>query len=331
MNRRVLVAVLSIASIVTLFAVTRSRAAGVPVTTEAHMEMTLRAPSQPGDAARAAAILAAARAVAQKYANVADAERDGYAKFLPNLPLPHEHYTSRANALRSIFGTFDPSLPTSIMYRRTAHGLVVEGVMYTAPNRFDETQLDARVPLSVGTWHRHVDFCWPPAGARDDPRFGFTGTIVTKDACDAAGGYFTPRVLNWMLHVWTNETAPAKVWAVDADGEMSDHLNGAIADQTKLPIALAKLPSPEVAPGDVNRGEAIFAGNCASCHGAGGANGPDAPRLRGSGLSAGQVSFMVRNPQAIDPASAMPQTGLSDTDIADVAAYVASIAKAPVR
>jgi mono/diheme cytochrome c family protein len=35
---------------------------------------------------------------------------------------------------------------------------------------------------------------------------------------------------------------------------------------------------------------------------------------------------MVRNPTAIDPASAMPLLGLSDQDVADVSAYVAGLA-----
>jgi mono/diheme cytochrome c family protein len=199
--------------------------------------------------------------------------------------------------------------------------------MYTAPNRFDEAQLDARVPVSLGTWHRHIDFCRAPAGVYGDPRFGFSGTIRTEDACTAAGGRFTPRIFGWMVHVWPNETVPAKVWAVDADGEMA-HGSAAgesVYDQAKLPIAREKLPSMDVAAGDVARGAAIFTGNCASCHGAGGENGPDAPRLRGSGLTAGQVAYMVHDPHAIDPASTMPNLGLSAGDIADVAAYVASL------
>jgi mono/diheme cytochrome c family protein len=306
----------------------RLRAADVPVTRDGHMEMTLHAASQPGDDARGAAILAAARALVTKYADVADAERDGYKKFLPNIPLPIEHYTNGANALRANFGSFDPTAPTSIIYKRTANGLVATGVMYTAPNRFDAAQLDARVPLSLGTWHRHVDFCWPPAGMRDDPRFGMSGSIVTKDACEAAGGRFISRVFNWMVHVWPNETDARKIWAVDAGMSMGHHDEGAmVSDQTTLPIPLDKIPSLAVAPGDAGRGAAIFAGNCASCHGPGGANGSDAPRLRGSGIAEGQAAYMVRHPRAIDPSSEMPDFGFTDRDIADVSAYVASLSR----
>lgn len=79
--------------------------------------------------------------------------------------------------------------------------------MYTAPNGFTAAQLDARVPLSLGTWHRHIDFCWAPPGLKGDPRFGFAGSIHTQDACAAAGGNFTPLVCD-----------PARIWAVDAGG-----------------------------------------------------------------------------------------------------------------
>jgi mono/diheme cytochrome c family protein len=323
------VAIACVAIIVAaLFVHGRLRAADVPVTRAGHMEMTLRAASEPGDAARGAAILAAAKALAAKYADVADAERDGYKKFLPNIPLPIEHYTNGMNALRANFGSFDPMAPTSIIYKRTANGLVVAGVMYTAPNRFDAAQLDARVPLSLATWHRHVDFCWPPAGMRDDPRFGMSGSIVTKDDCEAAGGRFIPRVFNWMVHVWPNETDPRKIWAVDAGMSMGHHDGaGMVSDQTTLPIPLDQIPSVAVALGDAGRGRAIFAGNCASCHGPGGANGPDAPRLRSSGITEGQAAYMVRHPRAIDPSSEMPDFGFTDRDVADVSAYVASLSR----
>ncbi len=310
----------------------RSSAADVPVTREEHMEMTLRAPERTGDGERSATIVAAARAAVLRYRNVADAERDGYKKFLPGIPLPVEHFTNYRNAFAAGIGPFDPSRPTSLIYRRTPQGgLVVAGVMYTAPNRFGAAQLDDRVPMSYGTWHRHVNFCWPPPALGHDPRFGFAGTLDTQQACDAAGGRFTPLVFNWMLHVWPLETERAKVWAVDGDGDMHHHhAAGMLADQGALPIAPAQLPALAIGAGDARRGADLFAANCATCHGAQGANGPDAPRLAGSGLAAGQVAYMIRHPQAIDPRSTMPTLGLADRDVADVSAYVAELAKKPV-
>jgi mono/diheme cytochrome c family protein len=97
------------------------------------------------------------------------------------------------------------------------------------------------------------------------------------------------------------------------------------AGVSPLPIPLAKLPAAKVAPGNASAGAAVFAANCASCHGTGGKNGSVGPQLAGMGLTAGQVAYMVRNPQAIDKESAMPKLPLTDKQVADVAAYVASL------
>ncbi len=95
-----------------------------------------------------------------------------------------------------------------------------------------------------------------------------------------------------------------------------------------LPIPLAKLPMLKVAAGDVANGAKLFAANCESCHGAGGKNGQVGPTIAGVGLKAGQVAFMVRNPAAVDKESAMPKLGgITDKDLADIAAYVASLKK----
>ena len=95
-----------------------------------------------------------------------------------------------------------------------------------------------------------------------------------------------------------------------------------------LPIPLAKLPALKVAAGDVANGAKLFAANCESCHGAGGKNGQVGPTLAGTGVKAGQVAFMVRSPAAVDKESAMPKLGgITDKDLADISAYVASLKK----
>lgn len=93
-----------------------------------------------------------------------------------------------------------------------------------------------------------------------------------------------------------------------------------------LPIPLSKLKMLHMAAGSATAGKAVFDANCASCHGAGGKNqGGPGPTIAGVGLKAGQVEFMVRNPAAIDPDSGMPKLPLTDKQVADVAAYVASL------
>jgi hypothetical protein len=147
---------------------------------------------------------------------------------LPNEPLPEEHYTNAIAAQSAI----DPNRPTSIISRRTEHGLVAEGVIYTARNSSDSDQLDARVPLGLGICHRHVNFCWSRVGAGDS-RFGFAGSITTEGACDTAGGHFLPVVFNWMVHVFPLQSDPAKIWAVDAEAEHTMmHASGTVFEAT---------------------------------------------------------------------------------------------------
>ena len=99
----------------------------------------------------------------------------------------------------------------------------------------------------------------------------------------------------------------------------------AMQSAAKLPIPLAKLPSLKVAPGNASVGAVVFSTNCASCHGEGGKNGQVGPTLAGTGIKPGQVAYMVRNPQGVEKDSSMPKLPLTDKQVADVAAYVASL------
>ena len=133
-----------------------------------HMQMSVRQPARPGDAARAEAILGSARRVLERYRDVAEAERDGYRPFAPRGVVGEEvHYTHLWAAGREV-RTFDPERPGSILYRRTATGMEAVGVMYSARGDAGPEELDARLPLSIAVWHRHVHFCgWPKRhGAR---------------------------------------------------------------------------------------------------------------------------------------------------------------------
>ncbi|MGA2399730.1 MAG: hypothetical protein ABSG30_16965 [Steroidobacteraceae bacterium] len=176
-----------------------------------HMQMSLKADPASGDAARAADILAAAGAVLFRYRDVETAVRDGYKPFFPTGLVGEEiHYTNyryRRKEQRHV----DYTRPSSILYKRTAEGLKAVGVMYTAPADASPQQLNAIAPLSIATWHRHVDFC---AGPKTLPvseqfgpnaRFGPQGSIHTEEACREAGGLWIPVVLNWMTHVYPNE------------------------------------------------------------------------------------------------------------------------------
>lgn len=75
--------------------------------------------------------------------------------------------------------------------------------MYTAPKRYTEDEINQCLPLSVARWHEHVNFRLAPFGTPqsevDHSKFGFNGSIATKEACDAAGGHVIPLVFNWMV------------------------------------------------------------------------------------------------------------------------------------
>ena len=127
------------------------------------------------------------------------------------------HYTHhfRAGNEKS---AIDLERPGSILYKRTPNGMRAVGVMYTAPGNALPAELDKRVPLSVGVWHRHVHFCvWPSGTPRIDwegpnARFGFAGSIGDEATCQAAGGYWIPLALGWMTHIYPNETERDKIW-----------------------------------------------------------------------------------------------------------------------
>lgn len=125
-----------------------------------------------------------------------------------------------------------------------------------------------------------------------------------------------------------NSSSSSSATSAPADNGMSAATAAAApaAGKSPLPIALSKLKMLKVAAGSATAGKMVFDQNCASCHGAGAKNaGGPGPTLAGTGIKAGQVAFMVRNPAAIDPDSGMPKLPLTDKQLADVAAYVASL------
>ena len=190
-----------------------------------HMQMSLRGNPQPGDEQRAREIVAAAHEVLVRYADVNLALRDGYKPFYPTGRMGEEiHYTNYRFGLRERHHV-DYRQPGSILYRRTPEGMKAIGVMYTAPRDSAPEYLDGIAPLSVATWHRHVDFCTGPrtlplseqfgAGAQ----FGPQGSIHTREACVAAHGLWIPVVFGWMTHVYPDEK---DTWAgMDMDVESS--------------------------------------------------------------------------------------------------------------
>ena len=202
----------------------RDEMAGMTMSSSAishHMALTdLRAP-QPGDRARADAIVLGAKAAMKRWPDVASVEAAGYTKFAPGVSLPIEHYTSMTFARAALEGKIDPEHPSSMIFERHGSALTLVGVMYTAARTAPEPQLDAMAPLSIAQWHKHVNFCMPASGTRGDKRFGLGGSIDSQAECSAAGGRWMPQVFGWMVHVWPLEHDRKDIWAVDHHGD--DH------------------------------------------------------------------------------------------------------------
>jgi hypothetical protein len=173
-----------------------------------HMQMSLKGQPQPGDEERARAIVAAAHDVLIKYADVNSAVRDGYKPFHPTGRVGEEvHYTNYRYA-RKEQQHVDYHRPGSILYERTPEGMKAVGVMYTAPRDSSPDEVNAVAPLSIATWHRHVDFCGGPRSLPlsqqfgPQAQFGPMGSIHTEESCHQAQGLWIPVVFGWMTHVY---------------------------------------------------------------------------------------------------------------------------------
>lgn len=191
-----------------------------------HMRMTAHRPDQPGDTARAQQIAEEARKTAQRYIDYHSALAAGFTIFHPEIPQTIYHFVNRDYAAEAVEG-FNPDHPTALLYEKHENNYQLIGVMYTAPRRFSEDELNQRVPLSVAQWHEHVNDCAPPPDQKGDllaphPRFGLRGSIATKEACGAAGGVFRPVVFGWMVHVYPFEKEPAEIWSMERQKRDAD-------------------------------------------------------------------------------------------------------------
>jgi hypothetical protein len=198
----------------------------------AHMRMTPHRPPAPGDSARAAALLVALRAGIQPYTDYHRALADGYRIFAHRVPQPVYHFT---NGRLTAAGDWhlDPAHPGSLLYVKendTTYRLI--GAMYSAPQDASLADLDARVPLSVATWHLHTNLCipkpfyskarWAERDSTGRARFGVAGSVASRAACEAANGRFFPQVLGWMVHVYPFAPTWSATWSTDELARMHD-------------------------------------------------------------------------------------------------------------
>jgi hypothetical protein len=179
-----------------------------------HMYMTRLRTATPQDWSKADEIVKELRESIEKYKDYHVALADGFRIFMPNIPQAEYHFTNYYNGYLESF-SFDPTRPTSLLYKKTKTGYDLIGAMYTMPKRVSEEQLNERVPLGVAQWHLHTNLCMPPKedrGHADLTKFGLQGSILTKDVCTEAGGVFYPVIFGWMVHVYPYEDSREKIW-----------------------------------------------------------------------------------------------------------------------
>jgi hypothetical protein len=151
------------------------------------MSITKLRSLQPGDKARADAVVAAAKKAAERYRDYRVAEADGYIIFMPDQHQNVYHFVLES-ADSETKAHFDPNRPPALLYKKMDGpnpGYKLVGVMYTAPYGATEEELNARIPLSIAQWHEHINMRVPPQPEQrnwlmGDPQFGLNGTITKQ-------------------------------------------------------------------------------------------------------------------------------------------------------
>jgi hypothetical protein len=195
-----------------------------------HMRMTVMRQLQPGDKERGEAVAQRTREAIEKYRDYRVALRDGYKILLPDVPQKMYHFNNTQYYLEAE-RQLNPEHPTSLLYEKARDGYKLVGVMFTAPSEATEDELNRRIPLSVASWHQHVNICLP----QGDPlqklfgqgtEFGLDGSITTLEECERAGGQFIPQLFGWMVHLYPYERTTQEMWSVERQmGTGSNHMH----------------------------------------------------------------------------------------------------------
>jgi hypothetical protein len=218
--------------------------AGILSDTSSHMRMGPTRTATVADSARAAAVVAAARAALSQYVDVKVAERNGYYRNMPWLEeQPIYHYNSVQNSKTAERGEFDPSKPVSLLYKKNDRGqLMLVGAMYGTSASAPPDSLDALLPISMAHWHQHVNLCYPgPTVGRHLSGKVDAGLVFVMKAlfditsaaeCQAAGGRFVSEEGGWMAHVYmfAESKDPKAIWDADDVGGMGMQMTHPPAD-----------------------------------------------------------------------------------------------------
>jgi hypothetical protein len=217
-----------------------------------HLRVLDRSSATAGDSARADLLVLEMRDGLGRYRDIAQARADGFRELATPDSVGITHLVNWRWAVEEAF-RFNPAKPTALVYRARRDGKrVLLGAMYTAPDGATPDALDRRVPVRIGRWHQHVDWCtpkrgddarWTETGRDGAPKFGPASRIDTRQACDSVAGAFHPHVFGWMLH--------ANVFASDEPGVIWSDPSIPPPDSVEAPrpaAPVAALPAPRPKP-----------------------------------------------------------------------------------
>ncbi len=103
-----------------------------------------------------------------------------------------------------------------LLYKKTAGGYELKGVIFTAPKRSDEMDLHKRIPFSVAQWHTHVNIYLPAkldAQTSGWKKFVPNGSILTEGECEAVKDRWAPQLFGWMIHAYPFKDSDEKILA----------------------------------------------------------------------------------------------------------------------
>ncbi len=165
-------------------------AAGVAASEHGERGMVEQEPLSHAQREQLEAQMTAARAVAEKYPTVKDAEAAGYRESTPFVPCIGAHYTNVAYV-----GSFDPSRPSELLYDGTQPDSKIVGLSYLVFH--GDTPPDGFAGAN-DHWHQHNangGLCFKGASV-----IGSEG--MTRQQCAALGGEKHVLTGTWMVHAW---------------------------------------------------------------------------------------------------------------------------------
>ncbi len=206
----------------------------------------------------------------------------------------------------------------------------------------DDERLAAQ---GLAHFRRHCVACHGAPGVAPEP-FAL-GMAPAAANLAHTGREWTPAQLFWVIKyglkmtgmpAWTYRLSDEEIWAVVAFLRVLPGLSPRDYQALQAPPVARPAPRAQEAP-DPQRGKAaIQQYGCATCHsipGIVGANAPVGPPLDGLGrrtLLVGELANTpanlarwLRAPRDVNPASAMPDLGVTERDARDMAAYLAAL------